>query len=136
MPTSRTRSMVRWAVTRAILAAAAAAMLTGCAAPKAPPFKQAAAAKVKIKPDDGQRGVTGDIVPDSAGSGKHYVSPKKPDDFVVLRADVPGGGDFSASYEWWHVGGAEGDVVVDAQAANKVKCQTRRAEQVRGDGEG
>ncbi len=53
-----------------------------------------------IVPDEGQRGVTGDMVPSNKANGeKHYVSPKKAASHVVLKAQLPQGQTMD-NYKW------------------------------------
>jgi|GEM_PF-5321514 len=56
----------------------------------------------EIFPDDGQRGVTGDLVPSILGGKgqQHYVSPKQAGGFVVLKAVIPNVSNFAANYQW------------------------------------
>jgi len=67
------------------------------------------ATTLEIRPDANQRGVTGDVVESTKGGVglRHYVSPKKADDYVVVRCVKADGSKidkFDDSYEW----GAEG----------------------------
>lgn len=58
----------------------------------------------RIQPAANQKGVNGDVVPSiQAQGGKHYVSPKKAGEFVILEAVLKPGENFAAMYEW--VGG-------------------------------
>lgn len=74
-----------------------------------------------IEPDVGQRGVTGDLVPNSNGWMGHYVSRKATGGNVVLKAVVvPSGLDFSELFEWVNASPVSG-------APNKAKVPRENA---------
>lgn len=83
---------------------------------------------VKIVPDAGQRGKTGDQVPSNraVAGQKYYVSPKKseeiPDDFVVLKAEGVEQELFDNLMDWVCIPDANGSKVAD----NSMKFHVKR----------
>lgn len=135
MTASKTWLWLRWSMALAILATAMSGLFAGCDEDngKKPATAQATAAEVEIKPDDNQAGVNGDLVPSNKGKTgeKHYVSPKKASEFVLLKAVRPAGaqGNFGDIYEWDPAPAANTDVQAGA-SADKIKVKRDAAKKI------
>jgi hypothetical protein len=102
----------------------------------APVLEATAAATVKggtvaIVPDDGQAGTTGNVVGSNKGATgeKHYVSPKKESDFVILKATGFSGA-FDDIYKWDPVPTAGTDVQPVTGSPEKVKVKRDAAKKI------
>ncbi len=85
-----------------------------------------------IVPDAGVRGVKGDLVPSNNGDAgeRHFVSPKKANDFVELKAvaTIGGNGNFN-DYSWNPAPQAGTDVQANG-AADKIKVKRDAAKKI------
>ena len=86
---------------------------------------------LSIVPDDGQIGTTGGIVASNKGATgeKHYVSPQKAGDFVVLKA-INYQGTFDDNYKWDPVPAANTDVQPVAGSPDKIRVKRDAAKKI------